>query len=226
MSLPATDNFNRADGGVGSNWTALQNASAVASGHTIVSNQCKAIQGTGNYAFSYWNADTFPADHYSQVVAANLAAYCGIVVRMPSSGMIDGYLLFNTLGGSTNSYRLDDGAFTLMASGLTAPAINSVMKITAESSAIKYYDDGVQMGTTQTDATYGTGRAGIFGYNDGSPVVGLVDDWEGGSIAVPDQPLTTSTIGSASSVFVPIVLRDGDTFVVQRIGSAWRNRRQ
>lgn len=188
MALPATDNFNRADGAVGSNWTALQNSSAVASGHTIVSNQCKAIQGTGNYAFSFWNADTFGNDHYSQVVAANLAAYCGSMVRMPASGIVDGYLLFNTLGGSTSLYRLDDGGFALLQSGFTAPAVNSVMKLSAEGTAIKCYDDGVQMGTTQTDATYGTGRAGIFGYNDGSPVVGLVDDWEGGNVGGAPAP--------------------------------------
>jgi hypothetical protein len=186
MSLPATDSFNRADGGVGANWTALQNNAAAANGHEIVSNECRAVQGTGSYAYSVWNADVFDADHYAQIKDVNAQPYAGPLVRGNASGPADCYVFFNNLGSESRLYRADDGFFTLLQSGMSVPAAGSIVKLTAESSSLKLYDDGVQIGATATDATYGTGRAGIFAYNDGSGVgaTGRLDDWEGGNMVV------------------------------------------
>lgn len=185
MALPATDNFNRADGAVGSNWTALQNSGGAATGHQIISNQCKA--GGEVYCFSRWNADSFAADQYSQWKAVNTNAYSGLMVRMNASGYVDGYQWLMYFGGVTGVlYRLDDGAFTQIANDPLQPASGSICKLTVEGSSLKMYDDGVQTGATQTDATYGTGSAGMFcAYVSGAAIV---DDWEGGNVGGAPAP--------------------------------------
>jgi hypothetical protein len=171
MPLPAQDNFNRADGGVGANWTAIR-----ASGHTIVSNQCKGATAA-DHNISIWNADAFDPAHYSQALVVTQIAYSGLAVRGDVAGNC--YVWLWTLGATGALYRVDAGTFTSLQTGVPAPANASVAKLTAEGSDLKMYIDGVQAGTTQTDATYATGAAGIYQYGDAGA---LIDDWEGGNL--------------------------------------------
>ena len=181
MSLPATDNFNRADGGVGSNWTALQNSVGNTFGHEVFSNQCRGA-GSG-YCFSAWTADTFDANQYAQIAMASSAAYIAPFVRAPSSGSADGYLWTLNNGADSRIYRIDDGVFTQLQNGISIPALNSVCKITADGSTLKAYDDGSQVGTSSTDGTYASGSAGMMTLRD-TPIAYL-DDWEGGNLGPP-----------------------------------------
>lgn len=174
MSLPATDNFNRADGGVGANWTAIRSG-----GHEIVSNQCKGVTAS-DYNISIWNADAFDPDHYSQALVVTQTAYSGLIVRGDVGSNC--YLWFWNLGVTGALYRIDGGSFTSLQTGITAPANALIAKMTAEGSDIKVYVNGVQEGSTEIDATYPTGAAGIFQYGD---VGALLDDWEGGNLAAP-----------------------------------------
>jgi hypothetical protein len=181
MSLPATDNFNRADGGVGANWTALQNSGAVASGHEVASNQVRGA--ASGFCYSRWNADVFNADHYSQAVGVNIATgfYLGPMVRMPASGAVEGYWWMVNAGGTGTLYRVDGGLFTSVQASVPLPADASVVKLTATGTGLALYDDGVQVGTTATDATYASGSAGICNLRD--VPIALMDDWEGGNMA-------------------------------------------
>lgn len=190
MALPAIDDFNRSDGPVGSNWTALQNSAGDAHGHQIDTNQCEAAAEA--YCFSVWNADAFNADHYSQFVVVNVIAYSGPVVRMPASGFVDGYLWLSSFGADGRLYRLDDGTLTQLQTGVGIPANGSVIKLTAEGADLKMFDDGAQVGSTQTDSTYATGAPGIWvAFNSGSNA--KLDDWEGSNMAVGAPPAMGGT---------------------------------
>ena len=172
----ATDNFNRADGGVGSNWTALQNSGGVANGHAIVSNEAAAA--AAGYCFSVWNANDFNDDQYSQYKEVNTTAYSGVGTRMPASGQVDGYLWTNNFGSDSRLYRGDDGIFTLVASGWSIPAAGSIIKQTSTGSNHEVFDDGASLGSG-TDGTYGTGNPGIWSLD----TTAKLDDWEGGDLA-------------------------------------------
>lgn len=172
-----SDNFNRADGGVGANWTGTLN------NHAVISNQVAA--NAENFCLSFWNADAFPDDQYSQyqITQGPGSAYHGVTVRHASG--TDAYYLL-TIGGAAAAgiYRIDDGTFTAIQTGITTAFTNGdVIRLEAEGATLRAYENGAQVGTDQTDATYTAGAAGIglSFITGGAPVRG--DDWEGGALA-------------------------------------------
>jgi len=62
--------------------------------------------------------------------------------------------------------RMDGGAETILQtiSGLTI-ADNDLFKLQIAGTTLKVFQNGVQRGTDQADATYASGSAGIFGYS-------------------------------------------------------------
>lgn len=157
MALPATDNFNRADGSPGANWTAVTLA-AQSGGMTIVSNALGSV--IDNYGAAIWTADTLANNQYAQAVLTPYASYCGPVVR--ASAGLDGYMWNPNFGADGRLYRVDDGGLTQLVSGLSIPANGSTCRLEAESSTLRVYDDGAQVGTDTTDATYASGTGGLW----------------------------------------------------------------
>ena len=184
MALPASDDFNRSDGAVGANYTTRLFVGATA-GMVVNSNECKASGVGSSWSMATWTADTFPDDQFAQFKMVNQSAYCGVVLRWSDGGggAANCYLWFNTDGDNWVMYRMDAGSFTLVYNGPTLFATNSIFKAEAIGSDFKVYDDGVQDCTTQVDATYASGEAGIWGLDDGSPSVGRLDDFLAGAIA-------------------------------------------
>ena len=56
-----SDNFNRADGGIGANWTVQDSETP-----QIVSNQIDGANFTAD-AVAFWNVDSFGANQYSKI---------------------------------------------------------------------------------------------------------------------------------------------------------------
>lgn len=183
MALPATDNFNRANGGTGANWTTQINAGA------IVSN---AWQGPGGaFGYEYWNADSFPDDQYGQGVlglagVASSQQYAGITLRAAGTGAsFDNYFIY---ADNNNIYigKNVAGSFTLLQTISGESTNGDTYKATVESSTIKAYRSGVQIGSDQTDAAFTSGSVGVGGLS------GFLDDWEGGAIGTaPKRFLAT-----------------------------------
>ena len=73
-----TDDFNRADGPLGANWT---KPPASENNLVIVNNQVGVddVEQSHNYAF--WSADSFSEDQYSQVTMVNIGNWNGVIVR-------------------------------------------------------------------------------------------------------------------------------------------------
>lgn len=170
----ATDNFDRADSAtLGSNWTDLTSYP----GMSILSNQAVAT-GAG-YNFAYWNAVAFNADQYSQAIARNTTgSERGVIVRAVTA---DKCYFFDYSNNSGNAFLfLLNGGFTNLQSFGAVVNLDDVMKIEAIGTSIKCYVNGIQVGTTTTNAVLASGSPGVAGLGTGS---GTVNDWQGGNTA-------------------------------------------
>jgi hypothetical protein len=179
--IAASDDFNRADGGLGANWTeplASQN------NLVIVNNQVTPdIEDSHNYAF--WSADSFSQDQYSQVRINNVGPWNGVIARAQSA--IDRFYMAFVIGA--NDYRIylrKDGLYYSLITGNTETWVAGDI-IGLEAAGL----NPVQLTLLRNGnpvLTYTDTTENLVG---GSPGIGIysppgyhlaVDDWEGGDL--------------------------------------------
>jgi len=173
MALPATDNFNRADAGtLGANWTDQLN------GYSIHVNAAEPETGSADNA-AYWSADSFGADHYSQIKLTTIQDG-GPTVRIAGvgAGTVDGYLL-SCQAAATTIQRLDNDTGTILQSGLAVFSNGDTAKLQIVGTTLKAYKNGAQIGSDQADATYASGSAGMYNYSSSA----VFDDFEADNIS-------------------------------------------
>ncbi|HET6509159.1 MAG TPA: hypothetical protein VFG42_20355, partial [Baekduia sp.] len=168
-SAPTTsvlDNFNRADGGLGSNWTNLTGTSAGA----IASNQAK-INGT-SYGYEWWNAASFTGagEVYMTVPAVSTTTndqlYLDIVSGW-STGSLNGYELTLARGTTNDTVQISkytNNSETSLGSAQTMTghlAAGDKIALTREAGGLlKVWRSAsgtttwTQIGTTITNTTY------------------------------------------------------------------------
>ena len=153
-----SDNFNRANGGLGTNWTTVSGTTAP----QIVSNKAQpGSAGTLNSA--YWNANTFGSNQYAAASFPNSSGTNygpGIAVRLSNS---KGYILWYGNSPSTVSiWRMDSSSSwtQLKASAKLTVAATDVWQFQAVGSPLTGYQNGTQVVTT-TDTNYTIGAPGI-----------------------------------------------------------------
>ena len=185
--IAASDNFNRADGGLGVNWTKPVPASEQTL--VIVSNQVTpGIEDAHCYA--YWTRDMFSQDQYSQVLISNVGPWNGVIVRAQSA--IDRFYLAFVFGSSDyRIYLRKDGLYYLLSTGntetwsagdiigLEAAGLNPVQ--------LTLLRNGNPV-LTYTDATENLvgGSPGIGIYSPSGDHL-AIDDWEGGNLGLHAQ---------------------------------------
>lgn len=187
-----TDNFNRSDGALGSNWTRTVNNSGVAE---IYSNRFRLTSG-GYQAYVYTGGTALGAN---QAVEAK--------VYFPGSGGVA--LLARASGTDGNSYGLYlpyTGAWEIdildasgtptaqLASGTVSIVAGAVLKLVANGTTLTAYYNGVELASV-TDSTHATGRTGVYFAAAGNTVE--VDDFSatdelGGGATVAGQTLTAT----------------------------------
>lgn len=179
LAVSASDDFNRADGGLGANWTAFSipnGNNSVSLG--IVSNAVKEATDSG-WEYAWWSAASFSADQCSQVTVSTAWAWASVSVRMAQhsggTNNLDGYALVAGDGGLTLN-RWDDGGPSLLQDYSSSISGGDVIRLEVAGTTIKAFVNGSQVGTDTTDATYGTGAAGLGTYN----ATAVLDDWYGG----------------------------------------------
>jgi chitodextrinase len=183
----ASDNFNRADGGLGVNWVKPVPASEQTL--VIVNNQVTPdIEDAHCYA--YWTRDTFTQDQYSQVLISNVGPWNGVIAR--AQPIIDRFYLALVFGA--NDYRIylrKDGLYYSLSTGntetwlagdivgLEAAGLNPVQ--------LTLLRNGNPV-LTYTDATENLvgGNPGIGIYSPSGDHL-AIDDWEGGNLALHMQ---------------------------------------
>lgn len=173
--MAITDTFTRADGGLGSNWTALNGST-----WAVVSNQAECQGGNYGGRVAIRSEASFPNDHYAQVKClynSSVDTGRGSPIVRGATGP-DGYVLAVRAANYTEIHRLDNGAETYLGDGLHA--VNSAdtlytYKITATGSTIAGAREGTQFASV-TDSTYGTGAPGMYGHMGNHNLV--FDDFE------------------------------------------------
>jgi hypothetical protein len=182
----ASDNFNRADGGLGVNW-----AKPPASEQTlvIISNQVTPdIENAHCYA--YWTRDTFSQDQYSQVQISNVGPWNGVIVRAQSA--IDRfYMAFVFAANDYRIYLRKDGLYYSLSTGSTETWLAGDI-IGLEAAGL----NPVQLTLLRNGnpvLTYTDATENLLG---GSPGIGIyspsgdhltIDNWEGGNLVLHAQ---------------------------------------
>lgn len=176
-----SDNFNRANGAPGSNWTAINSGT-----WAIASNALTQTNSTGAYRGQRWNGGAFAGnDLYARVTARGPSGVgFGVLVRCPTSGTalteIDGYGLMLFVGDQR--YRIEflngsDSANTGLG-GTVLAATDYTIEIRAEGSTITALVGGSQV-AQWTDTTYTSGGVMLLAY--GGTIT--FDNFEAGDIA-------------------------------------------
>ena len=180
--IAASDNFNRANGGLGVNWAKPVPASEQTLG--IVNNQVTPdIEDAHCYA--YWTRDTFSQDEYSQVRMSNVGPWNGVIARAQSA--IDRFYMAFVFG--TNDYRIylrKDGLYYSLKTGntetwvagdiigLEAAGFNPVqLTLLRNGNPVLTYTD------TTENLVGGSPGIGIFSPSGDHLAI---DDWEGGNL--------------------------------------------
>ena len=182
--IAASDDFNRADGGLGSNWAKPVPASEETL--VIVNNEVTPdIEGAHCYA--YWIGNTFSQDQYSQVRISNLGPWNGVIARAQAG--IDRFYMAFVLG--PNDYALylrKDGLYYSLSTGNTETWVPGDI-IRLEASGLS----PVQLTLLRNGnpvLTYTDTTENLVG---GSPGIGIysppgdhlaIDDWEGGDLGM------------------------------------------
>lgn len=186
-----TDNFNRANGGLGANWTTRTDTNNV--GSLVISGNKVVANATFQDSVAHWSADTFANDQYAQgvwgTVIANPSSAC-VDVRISGSGTLKYYEFAASTGGFANGLAYYDGT-TWNTLTLTGGIANGdTMRISAVGTALTVTINGGATFTSATDANIASGFPGIHIYDEGATA--SVDDWLGGPIAaaadLPYQP--------------------------------------
>ena len=189
----ASDNFNRADGGLGLNWV----KPVPASEQTLVILSNQVIPDIDDaHCYAYWLGNTFSQDQYSQVQISNVGPWNGVIVRAQSA--IDRFYMAFVFGA--NDYRLylrKDGLYYSLNTGSTETWVaGDIIRLEAAGLnpvQLKLLRNGNSV-LTYTDAT-----ENLVG---GSPGIGIysrpgdhlaIDNWEGGNLGLmglPENPMS------------------------------------
>lgn len=204
----ATDNFNRAAGTLGANWSDINAANA-----DVI--YIDATPGTayatiaGQFAVSRWNgAGTFSNDQYSSVKLVAIDNYgtsygVGVVARCSADqeGTRDYYYVMvqmnNSSGGTFTTVlgKVVNGTNTNLHSAAVTWSNNDLVSIECEGTTIRACKNGTAIGGsfTATDSSLASGKPGLA-IMGGAADLFAADDWEGGDIT------------AASSSSVPVKL--------------------
>lgn len=170
----ASDNFNRADGGLGANWTNGPNGNSPG----IVSNVVTSTVGF-NDSDAFWNANAFANNQYSQatVKAIDADSFIGVTVRHNATDFVTGQNDNNTGGVAIIWYN--GGTFTSIASDSAGELVaNDVIRLEVEGTTFRLYVNSSLRISGSNGSAPSSGAAGILVTNSGDQI----DDWVGGNI--------------------------------------------
>lgn len=185
MALPATEAFTGAAAALGAGYT--QTAMPTSVGRTVNRDGSGhgTVSATGSDTFAYDSANTYDNDQYSQEVINSLTGGSPEpIIRASGSGNTgSGYFTYYT-GSAIGIGKYIGGTFTDKGSTAGSYAAGNTVRIEATGTAITVKKNGTSA-TTATDSSLTSGAAGP-GLDASSPI--LIDDWEGGNLAVPVTP--------------------------------------
>ena len=211
-ATPASDNFNRADGALGANWTAISD------GAMAISSQ--AVIGTaGATTGDIWTATTFASDQYSQIQVTSTplsgGQWVAAAVRVQGSGQnaYAGLYYWNFGSPELMLFKRSGGAWAQLGSTYSSGVLpaGTQLEVSAVGSTISFLQNGVQR-ISVTDSSFTGGAPGIIAYGNST-----ADNWAGANAT---SGTTYSVGGTVSGLSGTVVLQDngGDNLSVTASG--------
>lgn len=174
-----SDDFNRADGGLGANWTTFSVAPNI--GGNLVTGTGGGYATNGALYTGTASAD----DQFSQFTIVGLdgvTSYAGATVRMTAGGNF-----YYCVVGNTNEYYIQEYNFGVLTTTHTtgtlgsSVAVSDVIRCEVTGTTITLKRNGVTVNTA-TDATHSSGAPGFVLLPNPTSTDVAIDDWSGGAV--------------------------------------------
>jgi hypothetical protein len=187
MAILVQDNFNRANQNpLAGNWSTPTGANALQ-----LSSNAVTYTDFNNDSSAYYNAITWPNDQYSQCncTVSNEGGGQGFGPSCrEASGALTRYRLVASTAAS-NNFELSkevSGSFTLIWDRTSTFTSGNLVRLEAQGTTLRAYNNGVQIGASTTDSSIASGSAGLLYSSRAATASG--DNFEGGdfTVAVPD----------------------------------------
>ena len=211
-TVTASDDFNRADGPLGSNWTAMSDGAMTISSQVVAG-------GSSGQSGDTRTAETYTSDQYSQVQVTSTqltgGQWIGPAVRSQSNGnLYVGIYFWNGGSPQLRLYSRTWGSWTQLGSSYPTSglAAGATLGLTATGSTISFLLNGSPV-ITVTDTSLTGGAPGIMAYG-----TARADNWVGGDIGGGASYTIGGTVSGLSGT---VVLQDngGDNLTVTANGS-------
>jgi hypothetical protein len=196
-TLTAADDFNRANGALGGNWTAISD------GAMTISSQVVAGGSTGQSGDTR-TAETYTSSQYSQVQVTSTqltgGQWIGPAVRSQNGGqnLYLGIYFWNSGSPQLRLYERNSGSFTQLGASFATSALaaGATLKLTATGTTISFLLNGTPV-ITVTDTTLTGGAPGIVAFGTAK-----ADNWAGGNIAGGASFTVGGTVSGLSGTVV------------------------
>lgn len=188
MAVLFTDDFNRADGGLGANWTALDSSFSISSNVVVPT-------ATGSDAIQIVNAVAWPNDQYAQIKVPTLAVHANDIGIGLALRCADASNLYRITVNFSNCQvaKVVSGSFTALANLGAGFAVNDTLYAEVQGNTVKVFKNGVQFGgDVGGDAALAAGSAGLM-YSS-TAVEAQADDFVGGDFVVPPSGVSLAWI--------------------------------
>jgi hypothetical protein len=208
-----SDDFNRADGSLGANWT------PIVDGALTISSQVAAGTAAAGTTGDTWSAASFGSDQFSQIETTSTqltgGQWIGAAVRAQNGGL-DTYLgiyFWNSGSPVLRLYKRSSGNWAQLGSTVTTAALpaGAQLQVKAVGSTVSLLVNGV-LKISVTDTSLTGGAPGIMAYGTSQ-----ADNWLGGAATTT----TYSVGGSVSGLSGTVVLQDngGDNLTLTANGA-------
>jgi hypothetical protein len=210
-SVLARDDFNRANGGLGPNWTVIDSDPRIVNQHVQETNASDGWDSIPIYTGVAW-----PANHYAQVrvLSATQHAGCSAIVRAKNDPVIEMYFVY-VIGPLGPNAQLTLAKFvrhnyTELWTSVRPVNAGDVLYLGAHGSTLTVKLNGEVLTTATDTSITAPGYAGldITDYDgQGAPGDGQCDDWEGGTTdASPAQLNLASLLARAWTMSAPMTV--------------------
>src|SRR5689334_5826 len=181
MTQLASDDFNRANGGLGANWTTTTGENAP----EINSNACRANPGAAGTYGARYTATSAPDDQYAEVVlGSNISSVSdegtGAACRIASGAQT--HYLEQTNTSETRLYECVAGSFTQLGSDGSTGTTGDTFRLKCSGSDISVEKNGTTIIGPTTNSSITSGNFGIWSTATPSGVFGDADSWAGGDL--------------------------------------------
>jgi len=206
LASGASDDFDRADGSLGSNWADIGDGGLAIFGDAAAGTAAAGVTG------DVWTANTFSGDQFSQFTLTATqpsgGQWIGAAVRAQSGGQSAyvGIYFWNSGSPELMLFKRSGGSWTQLGSAVNSGplAAGTQLEVTAAGSAISVLENGSAK-ITVSDTSITGGSPGIISFGTGQ-----VDNWSGGNAAggTGGTPSTFTVGGTVSGLSGTVVLQD------------------